>query len=261
MRPILETKDLNLWYGATQALHQITMDIPEKGITALIGPSGCGKSTFLKTLNRMNDLVPGVKITGEARYKGQDIFAAAADVSELRRQVEPEADEPTLVSRLRNMEMCQFSRKKAMPLLQQCIDRACDDGADVIIILCTNEFEALHSRVPILVPYTVLHTLVPAMAGAMRTGFLFPFETHAAPMQKNWEKAGVVGGHICYHHSTGQPWEDVVAFFKKEHSDLVVMDCIGYSVDMGRELSAALGKPVILPRSLLIHLTHALLGL
>ena len=62
MEPILQVKDLDLWYGAHQALHSVSMDIPEKSITAFIGPSGCGKSTFLKTLNRMNDLVPGVKI-------------------------------------------------------------------------------------------------------------------------------------------------------------------------------------------------------
>ena len=64
MNNIMTVKDLCLWYGQTQALKNINIDIPEKSITALIGPSGCGKSTFLKTLNRMNDLVQGVKITG-----------------------------------------------------------------------------------------------------------------------------------------------------------------------------------------------------
>ncbi|MGI5834825.1 MAG: ATP-binding cassette domain-containing protein, partial [Bacteroidales bacterium] len=63
MSKIIETKDLSLWYGDNQALKNISVDIPEKSITALIGPSGCGKSTFLKTLNRMNDLIPIVKIT------------------------------------------------------------------------------------------------------------------------------------------------------------------------------------------------------
>lgn len=67
-KPIITVKDLNLWYGQTQALKHINIDIPEKSITALIGPSGCGKSTFLKTLNRMNDLIPSVKIAGEVAY-------------------------------------------------------------------------------------------------------------------------------------------------------------------------------------------------
>ena len=87
MNPIMTVKDLCLWYGSHQALKNITIDIPEKSITALIGPSGCGKSTFLKTLNRMNDLVPDVKITGDVRYRDANIFDPAQDVSELRREV------------------------------------------------------------------------------------------------------------------------------------------------------------------------------
>lgn len=84
---ILSAHDLCLWYGTTQALKNINLEIPEKSITALIGPSGCGKSTFLKTLDRMNDLVPGVKICGEVRFHGEDIYAPGINVSELRRKV------------------------------------------------------------------------------------------------------------------------------------------------------------------------------
>ncbi len=87
MSSVLSVHDLCLWYGSHQALKSIQMDIPEKSITALIGPSGCGKSTFLKTLNRMNDLIPDVKITGEVSYKGQNIFDPAVDVNELRREI------------------------------------------------------------------------------------------------------------------------------------------------------------------------------
>ena len=83
----MTVQGLDLWYGDHQALHDISMNIPEKSITALIGPSGCGKSTFLKTLNRMNDLIPGVKITGDVRYREQDIFAPGTDVNELRREI------------------------------------------------------------------------------------------------------------------------------------------------------------------------------
>ena len=85
MSDIITVQDLNLWYGAAQALHHVSMEIPEKSITALIGPSGCGKSTFLNTLNRMNDLIPGVRVTGSVLYKEQDVFAM--DVSQLRREV------------------------------------------------------------------------------------------------------------------------------------------------------------------------------
>ena len=87
MSDILTVKDLCLWYGNHQALKDVSIDIPEKSITALIGPSGCGKSTFLKTLNRMNDLVPGVKITGTVKYRDQDIFDPSLDVNALRRQI------------------------------------------------------------------------------------------------------------------------------------------------------------------------------
>ena len=87
MSDIMTVQGLDLWYGDHQALHDISLNIPEKSITALIGPSGCGKSTFLKTLNRMNDLIPGVKITGDVRYREQDIFAPGTDVNELRREI------------------------------------------------------------------------------------------------------------------------------------------------------------------------------
>ena len=87
MATAIETKKLNLWYGAHHALHDVDMAIPEHEITALIGPSGCGKSTFLKTLDRMNDLVEGVRITGEVSYRGQDIYAPNVDVTWLRKQV------------------------------------------------------------------------------------------------------------------------------------------------------------------------------
>lgn len=87
MSEIMTAKDLCLWYGDNRALKSISIAIPEKSITALIGPSGCGKSTFLKTLNRMNDLIPSVKISGEVCYNGRNIFDKDVDVNELRRDV------------------------------------------------------------------------------------------------------------------------------------------------------------------------------
>ncbi len=87
MSNIITVKNLCLWYGSHKALKDININIPDQSITALIGPSGCGKSTFLKTLNRMNDLIPDVKITGDVRYQGKDIFGADVDVSQLRREI------------------------------------------------------------------------------------------------------------------------------------------------------------------------------
>mgnify|MGYP000875576599 CR=1 FL=1 len=85
--PVISAKDLNLWYGDFKALKNISLEVGQQEITALIGPSGCGKSTFLKTLNRMNDLVPGVRIEGDVRLKGQDIFARDMELTNLRRRV------------------------------------------------------------------------------------------------------------------------------------------------------------------------------
>lgn len=87
MDSILSIKDLNLWYGDHQALHSVSAEIPANEITALIGPSGCGKSTFLKTLNRMNDLIPGVRITGEVSFQNKNIYDPAVDVTGLRRRI------------------------------------------------------------------------------------------------------------------------------------------------------------------------------
>ena len=87
MKNILEVKDMNLWYSNFQALKNINMEIPENQITAFIGPSGCGKSTFLKSLNRMNDLVDGVKITGSIMYENQNILDENIDVNQLRREI------------------------------------------------------------------------------------------------------------------------------------------------------------------------------
>lgn len=85
--PVISAKDLNLWYGDFKALKGISLDVGEREITALIGPSGCGKSTFLKTLNRMNDLVPNVRIEGDVRLRGEDIFSKEMQLTDLRRRV------------------------------------------------------------------------------------------------------------------------------------------------------------------------------
>ena len=87
MNNIITVKDMCLWYGKVQALKNINMDIPENSITALIGPSGCGKSTFLKSLNRMNDLIPDVKITGELKYGETNIYDPKLNVNLLRKEI------------------------------------------------------------------------------------------------------------------------------------------------------------------------------
>lgn len=84
---MIEAKNLNLYYGSFQALKDISLRVPEKSVTALIGPSGCGKSTFLRTFNRMNDLIPGVKIEGDVIVNDRNIYDKGVDVDQLRKQV------------------------------------------------------------------------------------------------------------------------------------------------------------------------------
>jgi phosphate transport system ATP-binding protein len=85
--PKLGVSALNLYYGSKHALHDVSLDIRPNKVTAFIGPSGCGKSTFLRTLNRMNDLIEGVRITGSVRLEGRDIYAPGVDTVELRKRV------------------------------------------------------------------------------------------------------------------------------------------------------------------------------
>ena len=87
MSHVFTVNDMCLWYGRAQALRHICMNIPEHKISALIGPSGCGKSTFLKTLNRMNDLIPGVTVSGDIRYNGKDLYDPSVDVNTLRKEI------------------------------------------------------------------------------------------------------------------------------------------------------------------------------
>lgn len=87
MTNVIEAKNLSLWYGESKALKSINIDIEKNKVTALIGPSGCGKSTFLKTLNRMNDFVPNVKIDGEILYNNKNIFDKTVDVNNLRKEI------------------------------------------------------------------------------------------------------------------------------------------------------------------------------
>ncbi len=85
--PLFALEDVNFWYGSKQALGDITIKLPVNRVTALIGPSGCGKSTLLRCLNRMNELIPGVRLTGQVAYHGQDIYASDIDPVEVRRRI------------------------------------------------------------------------------------------------------------------------------------------------------------------------------
>jgi phosphate transport system ATP-binding protein len=84
---LISTNHLNLWYGENNAVKDVSMEVPDRRVTALIGPSGCGKSTLIRCFNRMNDLVPAVRITGRIDFNGQDIYAKESDPVEIRRKI------------------------------------------------------------------------------------------------------------------------------------------------------------------------------
>ena len=86
-RPKIRAKDVNVFYGTNQAIHDVTVDIPERNVTAFIGPSGCGKSTFLRVINRMNDTIPSCRVTGDVLLDGEDIYAPEVDPVQLRARV------------------------------------------------------------------------------------------------------------------------------------------------------------------------------
>lgn len=84
---ILQSREFSLWYGNQQALDRISLEIPAHRVTAIIGPSGCGKSTFIRSLNRMNDLIPAVRISGQVLFHGQDVYDRRVDPVEVRRRI------------------------------------------------------------------------------------------------------------------------------------------------------------------------------
>ena len=86
-KPVFEVKDVSLWYGDKQAIKDVTIDLPAKAVTAIIGPSGCGKSTFLRCLNRMHELIPRTRMTGQVLFRGQDLYGAGIDPAVIRRRV------------------------------------------------------------------------------------------------------------------------------------------------------------------------------
>ena len=114
MNDIITVKDLRLWYGQTQALKGVSMDIPEKSITALIGPSGCGKSTFLKTLDRMNDLVKNVRIDGQVLYHGEDICKKGFSLTSYRAKVGMVFQSFNLFANLSVLENCVVGQRKVL---------------------------------------------------------------------------------------------------------------------------------------------------
>jgi phosphate transport system ATP-binding protein len=123
------SKNLSLWYGAKQALTNINLEIPEKKITALIGPSGCGKSTYIRCLNRMNDLVNGVRIEGDVLYDGVNIYGKEVDVVEIRKRIGMVFQKPNPFPMSIYDNVAYGPRIHGMEKVDQIVDRSLKDSA------------------------------------------------------------------------------------------------------------------------------------
>jgi phosphate transport system ATP-binding protein len=129
LSPKIVSRNLSLWYGTKQALKNINLEVPEKKITALIGPSGCGKSTYIRCLNRMNDLVNGVRIEGDVLYDGVNIYGKEVDVVEIRKRIGMLFQKPNPFPMSIYDNVAYGPRIHGMKNVDQIVDRSLKDSA------------------------------------------------------------------------------------------------------------------------------------
>lgn len=179
---------------------------------------------------------------------------------EVKRELEPMNGEPVITSRILDKTMMNLSKAKVMPLLQRAVDGECRDGADVIVLLCTNAFDRLHSRVPMIIPYQLLRGVVTAVQSDCKTGALFPYADYAGQMEENWRKSGVQVAYKC-----ASPMEKCfhryTEFFREEAVEMLILDCIGYTYECRDFFSRELGITVVHPRTVIVNVIHSLLCL
>ncbi len=181
-------------------------------------------------------------------------------VEEITKQLKPDGKEAVMTSRLSNGEMMDFSKAKVMPLLQNAIDQECEAGASVVVIICTNKFDPLQCSVPLIVPYDLLHAVVPVMKGAGKVGALFPFEAFSEEMRQNWMDSNVELYYQCANPKEAME-RKYIDHFKEEKIELLLLDCIGYTYECRKYYSDQLMIPIVHPRSMIVHVVHSLLGI
>lgn len=164
----------------------------------------------------------------------------------------------TMVSRLSDGRMGSFSAEKMMPVLQDCIDRVCGEGADIVAILCTNRFTGLHCRVPLILPFDLLHASVQALNAGLRIAALFPLQSHAEQMARWWREYGVDADYLCAAPADPPDSEAIVAQFAS--ADLLILDCIGYCKKTRDLLAKRLQIPVVWPRAMIADMINSLLA-
>lgn len=181
-------------------------------------------------------------------------------MEEVKEKLRPKEGEPVLTSRLSDKSMMDFSKKEVMPLLQKAIDEEYEKGAAIIVILCTNEFDQLHCRVPLITPFKLLRGIMTAVMADCKTGALFPFREFAEGMEANWLKYDIPLVWTCASPKE-RNWETYAEYFKEEKIELLILDCIGYTYECRDYFVQQLGIPIVHPRTIMVGAIHNLLGI
>lgn len=200
-----------------------------------------------------DDLAPELmRLLGEG-YRAQQLGGLDAFSPEvIKEEFAPHNDEATMVSRLSSGEMFEMSAAKALPYVQQAIKKAEQNGADAVVLLCTGKFPRVQCGVPLLVPYELMHRLVPGLSLGMRVGALFPFAAFAQEMHEGWQEAGMdVAFASVRPQCSPEELVEALTPMKRAGLDMLVLDCIGYTVEARDFCREFLGVPVLHAKTLL----------
>lgn len=201
------------------------------------------------------DLEPLLSDTIEIEERG---CLDAYSVAEVKAGFLAGENEEEKVTKLSDGSMVALAADKIVPLMQKEIDRAAADGFDAIVVLCTGKFPVFKSSIPLLLPYKLLHSVVPAIADGMQVAAVFPFAPYGESMAADWKADGINLVWDCITPSADLTGGDVADLFVDKKPELLVLDCIGYTYPVKQEAQEALGIPVIQPKKLIASVLNCL---
>jgi protein AroM len=181
-------------------------------------------------------------------------------VEEVHRSFDTAEGEKTLVTRLADGSMATLSSEKVLPLVQKRILLAAEEGAKGIVILCTSRFPVLLSKVPLIVPFDLMHSMFPPMARSLKVGAVFPFEPYGESMKAEWKEAGLDVVYRCKAPAAVRHGREIAELFAGEDIDFLILDCIGFTREQRRQAEEALGVPVIQPKRVIAGAVNCLFG-
>jgi protein AroM len=181
-------------------------------------------------------------------------------VEEIHRAFDPSPGEKTLVTRLAGGSMATLSSDKVLPLVQKRILLAAEEGAKGVVILCTSRFPVFSSKVPLIVPFDLMHSLLPPMVRELKVGAVFPFEPYAESMKAEWNEAGLDPVYRCKAPAAVRHGREIAELFAGEDIEFLILDCIGFTGKQRRQAEEALGIPVIQPKRVIAGTVNCLFG-